>query len=205
MILNELGYPKPTGASDWEDSSHLAGILAVTECLGPFFEEDGQRVFDQAISCKKYVMAGHDGYYYVRVFGSKYNFSRDQFICLAAGLYKQGLGQYVDFDYVTGNDVMPPSVRGMVAIIKGGQASWFQKLWFKAELLFHALHDPTGEPFQIMAMCEVYGTDFYKLWTGLNPLWRDAINRYFCEGDGAWRNEPELAAHAIKYVESKLV
>jgi hypothetical protein len=144
MIFHKWGYPKPNGAFDWEDSSHLAGILAVTE-------------HDQAVNCTKYWTK-----YYIRCLNSKYDFSRDQAIMLMAGLYKQGYKDYIKIRYIKGKDYLPPSVQGVENIAITGKATFIQKLW----------------------------------------KW--SIYRYWSQLDGAWRNEPELAEHIIKYVERKL-
>lgn len=205
MIFSS-GYPKIQGASDLEDSSHLGGILAITK-------------HPQAVDCTKYVVPKevresdfiissmyhvYKTYTYVRCENTKYDFSRDQFILLAAGLIKQGHGHLVNLDYITGRDIMPPSVRGMVRVAQGKKPWPWQSLWLKAEILFHAYFAKLEEPFQIIALCSVYGDEYLKLWTKHNKLWRWSIVRYLAQLDGEWRQEKELADHVIKYVESKI-
>ena len=198
MRFDQYGYPCINGSSDSEDSSHLAGILAITDYF--------------AIDCRKYVqgrivdrdMANGK---YIRCRNSIYDFSRDQFILLAAGLIKQGFTEFVDLRFVDGRDIMPPSVHGMVRIARGLAPWLWQIMWFRLELWVNYTFQKLEEPFQIIAMCETYETynkNYYKIWTDNNKLWRWSIRRYLCQLDGAWRGEPELAEHVIKYVEGKI-
>jgi hypothetical protein len=183
IFINE--YPKINGASDLEDSSHLAGILAIME-------------HPEAVECSKYVFAQEPKPIYKRHPDSKYDFSRDQFILLAAGLIKQGHWELVNINYINGKDILPPSVRGMVRIAQGKTPHWFQKLWLKGEIYWHSYLQPLEEPFQIIALCSVYGDEYLKLWTKHNTKWQWSIKRYLSELDGAWRNEKELAEFVIQ-------
>lgn len=204
MRLDELGYPAPQGASDFEDSSHLAGLLAITE-------------HHQAVDCRKYVtgyvVASSDSptwfkptkRIYVRCPNTKYDFSRDQFAPLAAGLIKQGYAAYVNLEYITGRDLLPPSVRGLVRIAQGKNPQLLHRFWLKLEIYWHSYIQPLEEPNQIIALCLSYGDEYLKLWTSKNKLWRWSIYRYWSQLDGQWRGEPELADHIIKYIESKLI
>lgn len=194
MIFKD-GYPKVNGASDFEDSSHLAGILAIME-------------HPEAVDCRKYVYRGNplgkEWFKYVRCFSPQYDFSRDQAILLIAGLIKQGHGQYVNLAYITGRDILPPSVRGMVRIAQGKKPMCYQIAWLKAEIYFNAYLQPLEEPFQIIALCMTYGDEYLKLWTELNPKWYWAIRRYLSQLDGSWRNEPELAEFVIDKIKARL-
>lgn len=189
IFIND--FPKIAGASDLEDSSHLAGILAITE-------------HPQAVDCTKYVVPTENGLIYIRCPETKYDFSRDQFILLAAGLIKQGHGDLVNLAFVTGRDIMPPSVHGLVRIAQGKRPLWYQSLWLKTEIMVHAYFQKLDEPFQILALCSVYGDEYLKLWTSKNSLWRESIKRYLCELDGVWRGEKELAEHIIEYVSKRI-
>ena len=197
MRFDEYGYPAPNGSSDSEDSSHLAGMLAVTD-------------HEKQVRMTKYIkgMSGYlyDGmfYDYWRCVNSKYDFSRDQFIPTAAGLIRQGNGYLVKPEYITGRDILPPSVRGMVRIAQGKKPLFYQSAWLKLEILWHSYIQPLDEPNQIIALCSVYGDEYLKFWTKHNKLWKWSIYRYWSQLDGAWRGEPELAEHIIKYVESKI-
>lgn len=180
MIFDGLGYPRPAGASDFEDSSHLAGICST--------------IGAGVIQCAAYV--NQTGRFYFRCPGSKYNFSRDQFTCLAAGLIKQGRPDLVRLEYINGRDIMPPSVRGLVTIAKRGRPYWFQKLWLKAEILFKAAFDPLGEPNQIICLCACYGPEFLKFYVKHVKTWAVAVDLYWND----WRNEPELAENIKNFV-----
>ena len=196
MKFDELGYPRPNGATDFADSSHLVGMLAVTG-------------YPKQVDCTRYVVdryTDRDGVFakYKRhPQEDRYDFSRDQFIALAAGLIAQRKPYYVRLDFITGRDIMPPSVRGMVRIAQGKKPRFYQSAWLKLEILWNSYLQPLDEPNQIICLCSVYGDEYLKLWTKHNKLWKWSIYRYWSQLDGAWRSEPELAEWVIKYVESK--
>lgn len=207
MKFDDYGYPCINGSTDSEDSSHLAGILAITE-------------HPKAVECIQYIesfmvrdvhrekfdyihhLYGASKIKYVRCRDSKHDFSRDQAWLLMVGLLKQGYKDYVRTSFINGKDIIPLSLHGIETIAKRGKPYWFQKLWAKLEIWVHATFQPIEEPFQVIAACEAY--DLYDFWTSRNKLWRWSIKRYLCELDGAWRNEPELAEHVIKYIESRI-
>lgn len=198
MRFDEYGYPCIQGSSDSEDSSHLAGILMITD-------------HTQAVSPMRYVKSDNPDYWafrpsastrYVRCENTKYNFSRDQAWLLMVALLKTKWRIAVRTKYIDGKDFVPPSLKGIETIAKRGKPYFWQKWWAVIEVWIHATLQPLEEPFQTIAACEAYG--LYKFWTDRNKLWRWSIRRYLCELDGAWRNEPELAEHVIKYVESKI-
>lgn len=190
MIWN-IKYPKVNGASDYDDSSHLAGILKITE-------------HPEFVDCVDYIFNENGQYVYKRCPESKLTFSRDQFILLAAGLIKQYDGHLVNLDYVTGCDIIPPSVHGLVRIAQGKKPRWYQIAWFKAEIYWHSYIQPLEESNQIIALCSAYGDEYLKLWTNHNKLWRWSLRRYWGALDCQWRQEVELGEHIIKYVESKI-
>jgi len=47
-------------------------------------------------------------------------------------------------------------------------------------------------------MMMVAGNGYVNLWVKNNPQWRKAITNYW----SYWRNEPELAGHMIRKIES---
>ncbi len=199
MRFDEYGYPCIQGSSDSEDSSHLAGILVITQ-------------YTKSIDTRAYVSDIQEHWLapieirptskYIRCKNSKYNFSRDQAWLLMVALLKQGHKEFVKTNLIDGKDFIPPSLKGVETIAKRGKPYFWQYLWAKLEVWIHAKLQPLEEPFQTIAACEAYG--LYKFWTDNNKLWRWSIRRYLCELDGAWRNEPELADHVIKYVESRI-
>ena len=179
MIL-ENGFAKIKGASDLEDSSMAAGLCAL---LG-FLKVDLSYYFDELG-------------YYRRCENSVYTFSRDQFICLSAGLYKQGMGDLVSTDRVTGKDIMPPSVMGHVARCNGRKASWLQDLWLRMEMYVHAKLSPLGESNQLFCMLLVAGPGWVKDYCRMNPHWHTSVTDYWC----GWRDEPELAKCIVRKIE----
>jgi hypothetical protein len=188
MKFDDLGFPKVSGADDWQDSPHLAGILE--------FVDHPQKV---------------DGTMYV--FGRKYvrhprermyDVSRDQAILLMYCLYKQGRSDLVDLSFIDGRDIMSPAVRGFVRIMKGGKPYPWETWWFNRELETNWELQKLEEPFQIIVMCDVYGVEYLRRWTNANKLWRWAIRRYLCQLDGAWRGEPELAELVIQTIERRI-
>lgn len=209
MKFDEHNYPCVNGSTDSEDSSHLAGLLAVTN-------------HHQAVNCMKYVKNAGETFsenddtiwfttktIYIRCNDSKYDFSRDQAILLMPGLIAQGHKEYVNLKYITGRDLIPPSVRGLVRIAQGKKPYFYQTKWLTAEIYWHSYLQPLDEPFQLLAMMLTYdnfngNNELLKLWTSNNNKWRWSILRYLAQLDGAWRGEPELAEYVIKYVESRL-
>jgi hypothetical protein len=232
MKFDEYGYPYPNGATDSEDSSHLAGVLAITK-------------HPQAVDCERYIftreIVENDFIisslptrvilknYYRRCINPKYDLSRDQAWLLMVALLLQGKNDLVRTEFINGKDIIYPSLKGVEAIAKRGKPYFWQYYWAKLEVYIHAKFQPLKEPFQTIAACEVY--DLYEFWTKHNEFWRDSIRAYFAglsndsfmmsfkqssllrglmlvqyarKPDGYWRNEPELAEHIIRYVESKI-
>jgi hypothetical protein len=188
------GYPKPNGASDWEDSSHLAGILVLID-------------HPQAPDMMKY----YDGSKYIRCIGSKYDCSRDQGVMIMSACLKQGFKGLVNIKYINGKDILLPSVHGIQSIAETGKYSWLQSKTLELEIDFKCRNEGSmiGEPFQDMVKCMAYdlatgGNYWLKMWTTKNYLWDLAILKYLRAGDDRWRNEPELAEYVIKYVLEKV-
>jgi len=185
MRFDEYGYPAPNGSTDSEDSSHLAGVLEITK-------------HPQAVDCSMYVFDRR----YFRCVNPKYDLSRDQAWLLMVALLLQGRNDLVRTEFINGKDIIYPSLKGVETIAKRGKPYFWQYYWAKLEVYIHAKFQPLKEPFQTIAACEVYG--LYEFWTKHNKLWKWSIYRYWSQLDGAWRGEPELAEHIIRYVESKV-
>ncbi len=180
-----LGLPKPNGATDYADSSHMAGTLAIIE-------------HPLAPDLREYYRNG----LYVRHPNEKrYDFSRDQAWLLMVGLLKQGHNDYVNTDFINGKDIKYPSLMGLNRIAKGKKPFFYQRWWAIVEVYIHAKWQPLEEPLQTSAACEAYG--LYSFWKRHNKLWKWSIYRYWSQLDGAWRNEPELAIDSINYIETK--
>jgi hypothetical protein len=203
MIL-ENGFLKPNGASDFEDSpviSSLAFLFSSKEEIDlPIMNFD----LNESVLLKD-IIANHfdfDKMKYRRCKDSKYDFSRDQTIPLVAALHRSNRSFLVHQDFVTGRDFFPPSVKGHIKRCQGKRANWFENLWFRAEILFHAKVKPLDEPNQLICMMLIAGDDYLRLWKKLNTRWQDSIKKYWSDYDGAWRNEHFLAADMINYIES---
>ncbi len=189
MIFDDYGLPKPTGASDFQDSAALAGIMVTFNW--PFEVRLFRYVTDNTLfSPAKYVRHPHE---------IKYDFSRDQAICLVAGLSKQ-VPELVDAEFITGKDFLSPSVRGHIERCKGGKATWFQDLWFWCDLWFSAKVKPMEELNQLFCMMMVANPKFIRWYCQNNPRWERALIDYWC----GWRNEPELTNHMITEIDKRL-
>ncbi len=185
MKIDNLGLPKDNGASDLQDSSRLAGVMAL------FCHPIKVPIQLYVISKGKYVRHPRE---YI------YTFSRDQTICLFAGLTVSGFSPLIDPDYKTEGDLVDPGTRGHIRRCAGLQATWFQNTWLKAALLFHAIFTPLDEPNQMLCMAMIAGDEYVKLWANHNPKWAQSIIEYW----GGWRNELELAHLMIHKVQSIL-
>ncbi len=202
MIFDELGLPRDTGATDLQDSARLAGIMTV---FG----------WPQEVRCSKYVVAADKklgGVSIVEIVGGRkitsmyvrhpneriYDFSRDQAICLMAGLYAQRETGLVDKLFVDGKDWFSPSHNGHVRICQGLKSRWYQNLWLWFDVCFNIWVTPMSEPNQLLCMLMVHPDKKYlKFWLKRKKVWREAISNYWC----GWRKEYELALHMIGVLE----
>lgn len=186
MIIDHLGLPKDTGASDLQDSSRLAGIMAVfNHPLAP--------------DCSKYCIS--PGKYVRHPEEYKYTFSRDQAVCLLAGLLAQGRTSYVDPDYKTEGDVVTPAIRGHFRRCAGKFGTWLGDKWLIVDIYFNAKIAPMNEPNQLICVLMTHTDEKYlKMWTDLNKKWKESITEYWC----GWRGEPELADLMIKTILYKI-
>lgn len=183
MIIDELGLPKDNGATDFQDSARLAGIM---------------QIFGWILPIEQYVIQKNGKTIYARhPLEDKYDFSRDQAVCLVAGLWKANKIDLVNESYVTGRDIFSPSVKGHFKRCKNMQANWFQNLWLKFDILWHSYVTPLDEPNQLICMMMVAGPDYIKMWKKHNKQWQKSIKDYWC----GWRNEQYLASEMIKQLE----
>lgn len=182
MKLSSIGqYYVIEGASDEEDCSMFNGMLRLFE-------------FKTDILLLSFIK----GIHYQRCKYSKYDFSRDQFIPLAAGYNADKLYAFVDLDRVNGKDFMSPTVKGHERRCQGRKANLWHDLWLLADLLVYSVFTPMGEPNQLICMLKVAGPKWVRLYKKLNPRWRDALREYWC----GWRNEKEFCEWVIKDLES---
>jgi hypothetical protein len=180
MIIDVLGLPVITGAGDKADSSMFAGMIT----LFSFCDIPIEKYCHTDLSTMIYVRHPEE---------TRYDFSRDQAICLVAGFYKKDMKHLVNTKSITGKDFLSPSVRGHILRCQGKEANWFQNLWLRADILFHAKATPISEPNQLICMMMVAGPEYVRLWKRFNPKWEKSVRDYWC----GWRCEPELHTKII--------
>lgn len=209
MLIDSLGLPKDVGASDKMDSARLAGIMAlVSHPLTP--------------DLKAYVI-GNMGVRHPQEVpaNNPLNFTRDQLMCLVAGLRKQGhveacralyeaakdrgyFAQNSEADYPgttkkfpNGRDYLSFSNRMILSICAGNKGNLIGYSWLLLDMVFNAIFTPTREPNQLIAQLSVVSPIWTKLYKLITPKWRQAIRDYW----SGWRQEPELAEMLIVKLE----
>lgn len=181
MIFDSRGLPRDNGATDLQDSARLAGIMA-TFGIGN-------------IPLEMYVVNGK----YVRHPDEViYDFSRDQAICLMAGLAKQFKYSLVNQDYVTGLDVFLPSAKGHIARCKGGKASYLQDAWLWLDILWACYKAPDHEVNQLVCILALAPPKYLAYFKAHHPKWRENILEYW----GGWRGEKALGEAIITKLEA---
>jgi len=191
MLFDEIGLPYEPQASDKQDSSRLAGIMALFD-------------WPQEFKIEKYVISESGKLKYARhPLERRYDFSRDQALCLVAGLYKHYWAQYVSLNAVDGKDIFLPSHRGHFKRCALGWPSLIEKAWLWLDVLYHAHVKPLSEPNQILSMMYVAyfqsEKHYLKYWLKHNKQWRQSILDYWAL---SYRQEVELANHMIKKLEN---
>lgn len=182
--------PRDNGASDFEDSARLAGMMAVAN-MGPC--PDPEVYLDSEGNLARW-------------WGSKLPFTRDQLIPLAyyytrCNNFKQHvLERYrakircsaTSFTAPNGKDYLAPHHRSHLRACTGGQWSFVGKLFLLGEICFQSyLH---SEPNQLICMMLTAGPKYVKIWKRFNPRWALDIQDYWC----GWRDEALLADLIIK-------
>jgi hypothetical protein len=184
MLIDTNGIPHDTGATDYEDSARLAGMMAL---------------FDHPLApdLTKYVTP--EGNYVRHPYGVKYAFSRDQLMPLIAGLYKQGRKDLIKPNTKPENkDWMSPSHKDHVSRCSGGKDSWVGLAWLYLDIMWHSHLDILAEPNQLIAMLMVAGPSYVRLWKRSQKNWRQAITVYWA----GWRGEADFAQFLINKLES---
>lgn len=185
------GYPCDSGSTDGQDSARLAGLMWV---------------FDHPLKipymsgyCEFNYMTGDIVYLRHPKERNKYDFSRDQAVCLFAGLKLAGKSEFVNADYNPGKDFVSKSVRGHFIRCADGKAKWFQNLWLWLDVLWSCYvdHFITTEVNQLVCMLMLHpDTKYIKFWRDHHPNWEESILYYW----GGWRGEHELAYTMIKTI-----
>lgn len=185
------GCPCDTGSTDGQDSARLAGLMKL-------FNHSHADKFDLTMYC------GFGDYFRHPIEGNKYPYSRDQATCYFAGLYAAHDMQYVDATFKPQNDFISPSVRGHFKRCAGRPDTWLERTWLYLDVIYSAFVAPLDEPNQLICMLMIADVKYLKLWCRLNKSWEWSILLYWCEGDGVWRQEPELAELMIKIINEKI-
>jgi hypothetical protein len=213
MYFDEIGCPVDSDASDKADSARLAGLLAITlpaKCpplLQTYFTASGSPVRHPAATsypeCEPRVM------------------SRDQLVCLSAGLYFQSpplsllpwkalklFGWFAPNDMDERSkkwkvpDFLPPSVRGHIRACSGLKRTILQRAWLYLDLWINGLSwFKLKEQNQIQSMALVAGPKacyYYMKW---NNSWRQATRLYWV--DNRVIGEPELTLALIRKIEEE--
>lgn len=198
MIFDELNCPKDSGASDWQDSARLAGLMTLFN-------------YPHSVELTAYIEVKKVGDYYPWLTISKYvrhpvekkyDFSLDQAYCLMAGLSRRRR-ELCRADFVVGKDWKNPKFMGFVNACQKNPVTLFQKFCLLLAILFHAYFAPKSEPNQLLSHLRVMPRKWIQLYCHLNKQWREGLREYWYEGAGAWRNEKELCEWIIKDIEEK--
>ena len=213
MIFDTHGLPKDTGASDYADSARLAGILGAFGHPAMTAEKIAQYVIgDQGVR-----------YPYVDPTGNlssnnPKNFTRDQEVCLAAGLNKLRRpdlamklyraaqnrwyrGQNTEADipgstkkFPDGADLFLFDTMSHLKNCADQGPTVLGRINLIIDICYKAWVKPMTEPNQIMCMCLIAGPMYVKLLRKLNKKLDAAIREYW----SGWRGEPELAEFLIE-------
>lgn len=216
MIFDAIGLPKDTGASDYMDSARLAGIMAVfnvpnTPLLHKYLRLDNTGAL---------VAVRHPNEF---PSNNPKNFTRDQLMCLTAGMKAQNTpagvfeslhdaavkrgyrAQNTEADipgsvkkFPNGADILFPSNMNHLRIAAGLPSTFLGRLWLKFDIIVNGLFTPMEEQNQLICMVAVAGKDYVKMYKKWNPKYREATRAYWC----GWRQEPELAEEMIRQLEN---
>lgn len=198
MRFDELGLPIEDNASDKQDSARLAGFLTTFEWPRSFnlleYVKSVPMPPSNDVYAFKYVRHPEE---YI------YDLSRDQYVCLIAGLSKQDHQEIISREFVNGKDFMSPTIAGHERRCKGIKTSLWQNAWFVGDIVVYAIEClwNIDEPNQLLCMAEVAGKNWLKFFCIITP-WKKALRKYWIET--RTKPEIELVDHVIKYVESRI-
>lgn len=210
MIFDQHGLPKDNGATDYMDSCRLAGLLATFN-------------HPKAVNMTTYLTPYGDGlrHPYEPTASNPRNFTRDQLIPLATGLYMQNKeacvgklyygavergyrAQNTEADvpgsvkrFPDGADILAPHDMSLLNKCAGGAITTLGRVFMVMSILGNALFTPRRESNQLLCALKVYGPSWMRFYKRVTPRWREAIKDYWC----GWRDEPELAKYLITEVE----
>lgn len=215
MIFDEHGLPRDNGATDFADSARLAGLMALV----------GHKDMTRNKLLMYSINNGFDAVRYpfidvaqgISWSNNPKNFTRDQLICLVAGLKKldcpvpcirllasaetrKSRAQNIEDDvpgsvkkFPNGADILTPSHMNHLRICAGEKPTLLGKAWLMMDIIGSSIFTPMHEPNQLIAMCLTAGPFYVKMLRKMNKKLDEAIKEYWC----GWRNEPELAQMLI--------
>ncbi|HBI00980.1 MAG TPA: hypothetical protein DDY18_05085 [Flavobacterium sp.] len=207
--------PVDAGATDAMDSARLAGLMATFDFPG----------FDKSLLLR-YLVEKNGQLMAVRHPGEEpsnnpFNFTRDQLMCLAAGLHKAGYlneckglleaaktrgnrAQNTEYDmpgtkkdFPNGPDWLTPSHMNHLRLCAGEKPTLLGKIWLNVDILYSATIGSDKEPNQLMCMCEIAGK--MEMLKRFHKKLEDAIVNYWDN----WRLEGDLAAFLISKIYKK--
>lgn len=210
MDIDMYGLPVDSGASTKADSARLAGMMSLVG------HPDTPPLEDYFIGNMNPV---RHPYAIVYPENNSRVMSRDQLICLAAGLHMQGnivhsrrildLCNWVapnNMDEQTGKwkfpDLVSPSDYSHFRMCASYRSTFIGRRWFKFDLWVNGKFTPMKEQNQIQAKVLIAGPELVKLYVKLNPLWKEATRKYWV-GDriSYCKGELELCEMIIKKIE----
>jgi hypothetical protein len=215
------GYPRDPGATDMMDSARLIGMLALFNHPTADTRLISQYVlpFGEVVRCP---MREHETDWSEN--GD--NCTRDQIICLTAGLYAKDLigltlnihnkaersnwrSQNIDADkpgsrkkFPDGPDWYSPAHRNHLRICADKKPSLTGKAWLWADISYACYVDPWHEPNQLICMMVVAGPKYVQWWKAHHPDWKRSLRKYWCEEDGAWRGQKVVCDYFIAALET---
>ena len=190
MTLDEFGLPKEHGASDLQDSARLAGILwtfgisdisHLSPNLDLYFDGDNKIFVRHPLE-------------------RKYDFSRDQAICLFAGMKARslwtGVLPVIRKEYVDGKDWFSPSHNAHIKFCRFETPNLLERNWIWLDVLWACYVDKEHENNQLLCMLLSHRNKKPLKFYLKNSNWEQLIASYW----GGWRGERELAYQMIKYL-----
>lgn len=207
MIFDNKSLPKDSGATDFMDSARLAGLLAV---FGHEKTPDLSLYVIGDLAVRHPNEGSNPG---EMPSNNPKNFTRDQLMCLAAGLKAQGRedicytlyeaardrnyrAQNTEADvpgstkkFPNGADFLSPGHMLVLAKCAGLRGNMLGYPWLILDIIFNAIFSPERESNQLLCILKVMGPNWVKFYKKVTPKWAKAIQDYW----SGWRNEPELA------------
>jgi len=186
-------YPETPNQGDGGDSSRTTGIMALF----------GSRI-DQIIIETHWTSKGFVRHPKQHGWDNPRIFSRDQLVCLSAGLWKSKKDWIVKHEFYRQYwKGVCPNVDLIIDpcfywhLILCGRIKWLYPLapigylFLLIHILFMTKIRPDAEQNQTICMAAVAGTFFLDLWCFLHPDWIGSLFDYW----NGWRDQGEIASH----------